>query len=39
VREVLRELGVVQRIGYKRNIETFEGEYSDRGKKVTFYSA
>ena len=39
VREELRKLGVSQRIGYKRNIETFEGEYSDRGKKVTFYSA
>ncbi|MDT8358003.1 MAG: DUF1917 domain-containing protein [Methanomicrobiaceae archaeon] len=39
VREELRKIGVSQRIGYKRNIETFEGEYSDRGKKVTFYSA
>ncbi|NYT05333.1 MAG: DUF1917 domain-containing protein [Methanomicrobiales archaeon] len=39
VRDVLRELGVEQRIGYKRNIETYHGEYSEKGKKVTFYSA
>lgn len=39
VRDRLRELGVVQRIGYKRNIETYQGEYSEKGKKVTFYSA
>lgn len=39
VRERLRELGFVDRIGYKRNIETFKGEYSQRGKRVTFYSA
>ena len=38
VRERLRELGIVDRIGYKRNIETFRGEYSERGKKVTYYS-
>lgn len=38
VREVLRELGIEQRIGYKRNIETYHGEYSDKGKKVTYYS-
>lgn len=39
VRERLRELGFVDRIGYKRNIETYQGEYSERGKKVTYYSA
>lgn len=39
VRERLRELGFVDRIGYKRNIETFKGEYSQKGKRVTFYSA
>jgi hypothetical protein len=39
VREKLRELGIDQRIGYKRNIETYQGEYSQKGKKVTFYSA
>jgi len=39
VRERLRELGFTERIGYKRNIETYHGEYSEKGKKVTFYSA
>jgi hypothetical protein len=39
VRSRLRELGFIDRLGYKRNIETFKGEYSQRGKKVTFYSA
>ena len=40
VREKLRSFGVEQRIGYKRNIETYHGEYSDEtGKKVTYYSA
>jgi hypothetical protein len=39
VREGLRELGFVDRIGYKRNIETFRGEYSKKGKRVTYYSA
>ncbi len=40
VRETLRSFGVEQRIGYKRNIETYHGEYSDEtGKKVTYYSA
>jgi len=38
VREVLDELGVKQRIGYKRNIETYQGEYSEYGRKVTYYS-
>lgn len=39
VRERLRELGFSDRLGYKRNIETFKGEYSQKGKRVTFYSA
>jgi hypothetical protein len=39
VRERLRELGFTDRIGYKRNIETFRGEYAQKGKRVTFYSA
>jgi hypothetical protein len=39
VRERLRDRGFTERIGYKRNIETFRGEYSQKGKKVTFYSA
>ncbi|MCC7554838.1 MAG: DUF1917 domain-containing protein [Methanoculleus marisnigri] len=39
VRERLRELGFTERIGYKRNIETYRGEYSEEGRKVTYYSA
>jgi len=39
VREKLRELGFSDRIGYKRNIETFAGEYAKKGKRVTYYSA
>jgi len=39
VREVLRTLGFTDRIGYKRNIETFAGEYAKKGKRVTYYSA
>jgi hypothetical protein len=39
VREEIRALGVEDRIGYKRNIETFRGEYSKKGKRVTYYSA
>jgi Basophilic leukemia-expressed protein Bles03 len=39
VRERLRELGFTDRIGYKRNIETFKGEYAQKGKRVTYYSA
>jgi len=39
VRERLRDLGFVERLGYKRNIETYRGEYSEEGKKVTYYSA
>ena len=32
VREALRALGVEDRIGYKRNLETFRGEYQQKGK-------
>jgi len=39
VREKLRELGFVDRIGYKRNIETFDGEYAKKGKRDAYYSA
>lgn len=39
VRERLRDLGFSERIGYKRNIETYRGEYSEKGKRVTYYSA
>jgi len=39
VRETLRSHGVTERIGYKRNIETFKGEYASKGKRVTYYSA
>lgn len=39
VREKLRGLGFTDRIGYKRNIETFAGEYAQKGKRVTYYSA
>ncbi|MDH7594221.1 MAG: DUF1917 domain-containing protein [Methanomicrobiales archaeon] len=39
VREELRKLGFTDRLGYKRNIETFRGEYSKKGKRVTYYSA
>jgi len=38
VREELHQLGVTWRIGYKRNIETYQGKYSENGKKVTYYS-
>jgi hypothetical protein len=39
VRERLRALGYEERLGYKRNIETYKGEYSKKGKRVTYYSA
>ena len=39
VRERLRDLGFIERIGYKRNIETYKGEYSKEGRKVTYYTA
>jgi hypothetical protein len=38
VRKKLHELGFIDRIGYKRNIETFAGEYAKKGKRVTYYS-
>jgi hypothetical protein len=39
VRQKLKDLGFVDRIGYKRNLETFAGEYAKKGKRVTYYSA
>jgi hypothetical protein len=39
VRKKLLELGFTDRIGYKRNLETFAGEYAKKGKRVTYYSA
>jgi len=39
IREKLREIGFTERIGYKRNLETFAGEYAKKGKRVTYYSA
>ncbi|MCQ1539185.1 DUF1917 domain-containing protein [Methanocalculus taiwanensis] len=39
VRERLKSFGITDRIGYKRNIETFAGEYSSAGKRVTYYNA
>jgi hypothetical protein len=39
VREKLRRLGFVDRIGYKRNLETFAGEYAKKGKRVTYYAS
>lgn len=39
IREKLRSIGITDRIGYKRNIETFKGEYASKGKRVTYYSA
>ncbi|MDO5844138.1 MAG: DUF1917 domain-containing protein [Methanocorpusculum sp.] len=38
VREVLKTLGVKDRIGYKRNMDTYAGEYREKGKRVTYYS-
>lgn len=38
VREALKQLGFVDRIGYKRNIDTYAGEYREKGKRVTYYS-
>ena len=38
VREYLRTLGFTDRIGYKRNIDTYAGEYREKGKRVTYYS-
>lgn len=39
VREKLKSIGFEDRIGYKRNLETFAGEYAKKGKRVTYYSA
>ncbi|MDO9539670.1 MAG: DUF1917 domain-containing protein [Methanocalculus sp.] len=39
IREVIRTCGITDRIGYKRNLETFAGEYSSFGKRVTYYNA
>ncbi|HJJ89458.1 MAG TPA: DUF1917 domain-containing protein [Methanocorpusculum sp.] len=38
VRNELKNLGFVNRIGYKRNIDTYAGEYCKKGKRVTYYS-
>jgi len=38
VRNELKELGFTDRIGYKRNMDTYAGEYREKGKRVTFYS-
>ena len=38
VREVLKTLGFTDRIGYKRNLDTYAGEYREKGKRVTYYS-
>ena len=38
VREQLKTLGFTDRIGYKRNIDTYAGEYREKGKRVTYYS-
>lgn len=38
VRETLKSLGFTDRIGYKRNLDTYAGEYREKGKRVTFYS-
>ncbi|HJJ32196.1 MAG TPA: DUF1917 domain-containing protein [Methanocorpusculum sp.] len=38
VREELKNLGFTDRIGYKRNLDTYAGEYREKGKRVTYYS-
>ncbi|MDU9376213.1 hypothetical protein McpSp1_08070 [Methanocorpusculaceae archaeon Sp1] len=38
VREELKQLGFVDRIGYKRNLDTYAGEYREKGKRVAYYS-
>lgn len=38
VREELKNLGFADRIGYKRNLDTYAGEYREKGKRVTYYS-
>lgn len=38
VREELKTLGFADRIGYKRNLDTYAGEYREKGKRVAYYS-
>jgi len=38
VRNELKELGFTDRIGYKRNMDTYAGEYREKGKRVSIYS-
>ncbi|HJJ53219.1 MAG TPA: DUF1917 domain-containing protein [Methanocorpusculum sp.] len=38
VRAELKELGFIDRIGYKRNLDTYAGEYREKGKRVAYYS-
>ena len=38
VRAELKNLGFSDRIGYKRNLDTYAGEYREKGKRVTYYS-
>jgi len=38
VREELKKIGFTDRIGYKRNLDTYAGEYREKGKRVTYYS-
>lgn len=38
VRDTLKSFGFVDRIGYKRNLDTYAGEYREKGKRVTYYS-
>ena len=38
VRDELKKLGFADRIGYKRNLDTYAGEYREKGKRVTYYS-
>jgi len=38
IRAELKELGFVDRIGYKRNLDTYAGEYREKGKRVAYYS-
>ncbi len=36
--EVLKNIGFADYIGYKRNIDTYAGEYRKKGKHVMYYS-
>ncbi len=38
VRAEPKELGFADRIGYKRNLDTYAGEYREKGKRVAYYS-